>query len=102
MAINNVDLNLLKTAPIAGKKAPEKSDMSMKDDAESFLEKNTPFEDVLSKFIDAKIEEQTKIDKGISDPAITGQLSSQMKMSMVDGFQRGGEKSDWNPAGISG
>ncbi len=101
MDIRNVDLNLLKTAPIAGKKTPEKSEMSTQD-ADGFLEKDTPFEDVLSKFIDAKMEEQTKIDKGVLDPAITGQLSSQMKMSMVDGFQRGGEKSDWNPAGISG
>ena len=101
MDIRNVDLNLLKTAPIAGKKAPEKSEMSMQD-TDGFLEKDTPFEDILSKFIDAKIEEQTKIDQGVFDPAMKGKLSSQMKLSMVDGFQRGGERSDWNPAGISG
>ena len=49
MDIRNVDLNLLKTAPIAGKKAPEKSEMSMQD-TDGFLEKDTPFEDILSKF----------------------------------------------------
>ena len=47
------------------------------------------------------MEEQSKIDKGILDPSISGQISAQVKMSMIDGFQRGGEKSDWNPAGIS-
>jgi hypothetical protein len=100
MDIRNVDLNLLKTAPIAGKKQPEASETAAHE-ADDLFGKETPFEDILSKFIDAKMEEQTKIDKGIMDPAITGQISSQMKLSMVDGFQRGGEKSDWNPAGIS-
>ena len=100
MEIRNVDLNLLKTAPIGGSKAAEKTDKISENSDDSF-EKNQSFEDVLSKFIDDKMEEQSKIDKGILDPSISGQISAQVKMSMIDGFQRGGEKSDWTPAGIS-
>lgn len=104
MDIRSIDLNLLKTAPIGGSKAAEKSaektDKLSEDSVDSF-EKPQSFEDVLSKFIDDKMEEQSKIDKGILDPSVKGQVSAQVKMSMVDGFQRGGEKSDWNPAGVS-
>jgi len=101
MDIRNVDLNLLKTAPIGGSKPVEKIDKidEVKDD---LFGKDKSFEDVLSAFIDDKMEAQSKIDKGIVDPSVAGQVSAQVKMSMVDGFQRGGQKSDWNPAGMAG
>lgn len=103
MDMRNIDLNMLKTAPLSSQKPTEQVDLAQKDTdkQDEGFEKKVTFEDVLSKFIDEKIEEQAKIDKGIVDPSISGQVSSQMKMTMVDGFQRGGEKSDWNPAGIN-
>jgi len=104
MDIRNVDLNLLKTAPIGGSKAADKAaekNGKLSENSDDSFEKPQSFEDILSKFIDDKMEEQSKIDKGILDPSISGQVSAQVKMSMVDGFQRGGEKSDWNPAGVS-
>jgi hypothetical protein len=105
MDIRNVDLNLLKTAPIGGNKGSEKSaekSDKMSGNSDDSFEKVQTFEDVLSQFIDDKMEEQSKIDKGILDPSIAGQVSAQVKMSMIDGFQRGGQKSDWNPAGMAG
>lgn len=96
MDIRRIDPNLLRTAPI-GEVKPKEEQVEF---AKETKEEATPFEDILSKLIDEKMEEQAKIDKGIVDSTTAAQMSSQAKMSMMDGFNRSGERSDWNPAGL--